>query len=132
MKKKENMAIRQQTDMGRLPKRASTQCYARASPIVPIGEKVLEAKLRKAIEQRGGMTVKLTSQLHRGLPDRLVLMPRGKAFFVEVKTTGKRATRLQESVHRELRNLDFDVWVIDTEQKLRDLLDLIDLERLGL
>ncbi len=126
MDKNKKTPIRQQSNIGGLPNRTSTHFLARASHIVTTGEKVLEARFRKAVEERGGMAVKLTSQLHRGLPDRLVLMPGGHAWFVEVKTTGKKPTKLQAAVHRILRELGFQVFVVDSEQTLQETLTRID------
>lgn len=118
--------IRIAEDMQHLPNRTSTRFLARASSIVPESEKTLEARLRKEVEKRGGMALKLSAQLHRGLPDRLILMPGGRAYFAEIKTTGKKPTKLQEKCHRELRSLGFTVWVVDSTQKLEDFLFLID------
>lgn len=124
--KNQNTPIRQQRALGRTPNVPNTHpTRARVSPIVPSGEKTLEAKLRKEVEKMGGMAVKLTSQLHRGLPDRLILMPGGHTHFVEVKTTGKRPTGLQASVHRDLRRLGFDVYVIDSTAGLQDFVLLL-------
>ena len=88
-------------------------------------EKVLEANFRKEIESLGGMALKLSSQLHRGLPDRLVLMPGGLAFFAEIKTTGERPTRLQKHCHQQLRDLGFEVYVIDSTASLETVVCLI-------
>lgn len=120
-----NKPIRQVEDIGQAPNRTSTRFLARASPIVPESEKTLEARLRKEVEKQGGMALKLSAQLHRGLPDRLILMPGGKAYFAEIKTTGKKPTKLQEKCHRELRDLGFDVFVIDSTDRLLDALDAI-------
>lgn len=89
-------------------------------------EKRLELKLRREIEQRGGMAIKLTSQLHRGLPDRLVLMPGGLAYFVELKSTGRKPTAFQAHTHTRLSDLDFVVAVVDTTEKLDVFLALVD------
>jgi hypothetical protein len=89
-------------------------------------EKTLEASFRKEIEALGGMALKLSSQLHRGLPDRLVLMPGGLAFFAEIKTTGERPTKLQKHCHAQLRELGFQVYVIDSTESLEMAVALID------
>lgn len=102
---------------------------ARASHTATTGEKILEAKLRKAVETRGGQALKLTSQLHRGLPDRLVLMPGGHTYFAEIKTTGKRPTKLQQAVHRDLKALGFDVFVVDSQKSLETMLSWLDDEQ---
>lgn len=90
-----------------LPNRTSTHFLARASHIVVESEKTLERKLRKEVEKRGGQALKLMSQLHRGLPDRLILMPGGRTYFAEIKTTGKKPTELQRHCHGQLRSLGF-------------------------
>ena len=94
-------------------------------PLSVTSEKVLEAGFRKEIEALGGMALKLSSQLHRGLPDRLVLMPGGLAFFAEIKTTGKKPTGLQKHCHDQLRDLGFEVYVIDSTASLEKAVALI-------
>lgn len=93
-------------------------------------EKTLEARLRKEIEKRGGMAIKLMSQLHRGLPDRMIIMPQGCIYFVELKSTGEKPTGLQTHCHNQLRNLGHTVYVIDTTQRLQDFLFILDVEQL--
>ena len=91
-------------------------------------EKTLEAKLRKGIEKRGGMCVKLLSQLHRGLPDRMVLLPYGAIYFVELKSTGKKPTLLQEHCHKQLTDLGQMVFVIDCSEALEEFFQCVDIE----
>ncbi len=89
-------------------------------------EKVLEARLRKEAESRGWMALKLLSQLHRGLPDRLVLADYGLAFFAEIKSTGKKPIGLQKHCHEALRRLGFQVFIIDSTESLETALALMD------
>lgn len=93
--------------------------------IVAESEKTLEARLRKEVEALGGKALKLMSQLHRGLPDRLVLMPGGLAFFVELKSTGKKPTGLQTHCHDQLRQMGFEVYVVDSTESLEMAVALI-------
>lgn len=95
-------------------------------------EKLIEAKLREAVKKRGGIAIKLLSQFHRGLPDRILLLPGGKAVFVETKSTGKKPGALQRKAHQTLRALGFDVYIIDSTKAVEDLMQLLDLERAGL
>lgn len=92
-------------------------------------EKALEARLRKEVEKRGGMAIKLSSQMHRGLPDRMVLLPHAVQYFVELKTTGKKPTHLQTHCHEQLRALHFLVLVIDSTKALEDFLAIADFEQ---
>lgn len=95
-------------------------------PLSRESEKVLEARLRTECTRRGWTALKLLSQLHRGLPDRVILVPFGMTFFAEIKTTGKKPTRLQKHCHELLRKLGFQVFVIDTTESLEMALALMD------
>ena len=48
-----------------------------------------------------------------GVPDRIILMPKGHIAFVEVKAPGEKPRPLQLSRHRLLRRLGFQVYVLD-------------------
>lgn len=89
-------------------------------------EKDLEAKLRIEIEKRGGMALKHTAQYHRGIPDRIILLPNGVTVFVELKTTGKKPTALQMHAMKKLMSLGFPCYVVDSTEKLNELLKFID------
>ena len=86
-------------------------------------EKKIEKKLRVEIEKLGGLAIKLQSQYYTGLPDRMILMPKGGISFAEIKTTGKKVTARQAIVHEELRSLGFQVEVIDDEPGLQKFLN---------
>lgn len=81
-------------------------------------EKVLEAKLGTLLKREGGWSIKLSAMHLIGIPDRLCLLPGGKMFFVEMKTTGEKPTKIQRHVHRRLREMGFDVEVLDTTEKI--------------
>ena len=89
-------------------------------------EKTLEARLVREIEARGGMALKYTSQFHRGIPDRICLLPYGLVYFVELKSTGKKPTKLQQRAIEHLREMEHPTWVIDSTFLLRALMDTID------
>ena len=83
-------------------------------------EKDLEAALVTGCKRRGGMAIKLTSQFHRGLPDRLVLLPYRTVSFVELKSTGCKRTALQEVAAVQLEALGFRVFVVDSTEGLME------------
>ena len=88
-------------------------------------EKTLEARLVREIEARGGMALKYTSQFHRGIPDRIILMPMGRIAFVEVKAPGESPRKLQLARHRFLRLLGFKTFVLDNPEQIGGILDEI-------
>lgn len=88
-------------------------------------EKLIERKLVDAVRAKGGICVKFYSAYQRGVPDRIVLMPQGRVYFVELKSTGKKPTKLQELFIGKLRSLGFIVEVIDTIEKLTEFVNRI-------
>lgn len=90
-----------------------------------MNEKLLERKLRDGVKAQRGYAIKFFAPTFTGLPDRIVLKPRGRVWFVEVKTTGKQPTARQLFVHDLLKGLGFEVWVIDTQELLNQFLNEI-------
>ena len=88
-------------------------------------EKEIEKKLIQAVKQAGGICPKLVSPGFDGMPDRMVLLPKGKIGFVEVKATGKKPRPWQFSRHRLLRRLGFLVYVLDDAEQIGGMLDEI-------
>ena len=85
-------------------------------------EKYLEKKLADEVKKLGGLSIKLLSTHFSGLPDRLCMLPEGKIFFAEIKTTKKKATKLQLLVHKKLEKLGFLVVVLDTSTQIKEIL----------
>lgn len=89
-------------------------------------EKTIENRLIEIVEETyGGWVVKLWPMSISGIPDRLVLLPGGRIWFVELKAPGKKAKGLQKWVHKKLRDLGFSVWVIPDYQTLDTFIDEI-------
>lgn len=86
-------------------------------------EKLLERKLRESVKKLGGWAVKFWAVNSAGFPDRLVLMPGGKIYFVELKSEGKKPSPIQVVMIENLRRLGFAVWVIDTQILLDEFLN---------
>ena len=59
-------------------------------------EKNIEAHLVKRVKALGGVAYKFTSPAHRGVADRVVCLPDGQTWFVELKTEGGRLSPLQK------------------------------------
>lgn len=87
-----------------------------------MNEKLIEKKLRESVKKLGGVALKLFSPSFTGLPDRLILMPGGRARFAEIKTTGKTATPRQNAVLGMLSKLGFLAVVVDSQESLDELL----------
>lgn len=89
-------------------------------------EKVLERRLANQVKRMKGLCVKIHSANVNGLPDRLILLPGNKHFFVELKSKGKTPSPVQEVMIKRLRERDCRVEVIDTIEKLENFLKEIE------
>lgn len=88
-------------------------------------ESKIEAHLRQRIEAIGGLCYKFVSPGRRHVPDRIVLLPMrdialwrgkpiGRTIFVELKAPGKKPTPGQLREHARLRELGFQIEVLDS------------------
>lgn len=88
-------------------------------------EKQIERKLKKAVKNCGGMCLKFVSPSFDGVPDRIVLLPQGRIAFVETKTTGEKMRPLQKRRKRQLEELGFLVFCLDSDNDIGGILDEI-------
>ena len=82
-------------------------------------EKEIERKLKVMVEGKlGGLCLKWVCPGWRGVPDRILLFPGGRVYFVELKRPkGGKVDPLQTWWRRKLEGLGFTVWhVYNTEQ----------------
>ena len=85
-------------------------------------EKQIEHTLVMAVKAAGGMCPKLVSPGTDGMPDRMILLPKGHIGFVEVKAPGKKPRPLQERRHKQLRELGFKVFILDGREQISEIL----------
>lgn len=84
-------------------------------------ESEVEKKLCKRVkEELHGRAFKWVSPGQNGVPDRIVLVPMGRIYFVETKAPGKKLRRLQKLVRGLIQELGFVVLRIDTLEKVEE------------
>ena len=88
-------------------------------------ERDIEQKLVKAVKAKGGLAPKFVSPGFDGVPDRIVLLPRGRIAFVELKAKGRKMRPLQVRRKRQLESLGFSVYCIDSPEQIGGILDEI-------
>ena len=88
-------------------------------------EKQIEQKLVQAVKKKGGLCLKFVSPNFDGVPDRIVLLPGGKIGFVEVKAPGEKPRPLQLARHKTLIKLGFRVFIIDSVERIGEIIDEI-------
>lgn len=88
-------------------------------------ERAVERKLVLETKKRGGLALKFVSPGTDGVPDRIVLLPRGKLAFVELKAPGKTMRPLQVRRKEQLEALGFLVYCVDGVEQIGGILDEI-------
>ena len=84
-----------------------------------ITEKQVERNFVKAVKDAGGLAMKFVSPGRVGVPDRIVLLPGGRAVFAEIKRPDGKLRKSQEAAHREIRAKGFLVCVIRSDADIR-------------
>ncbi|MCH5241778.1 MAG: VRR-NUC domain-containing protein [Muribaculaceae bacterium] len=83
-----------------------------------ISEKVLEKTFVEKVREMGLIVIKNQDPMQSGMPDRLVVMPRGKVAWVEFKSRGKHMTALQSNRAKKLSEMKHLVILIDSRKDL--------------
>lgn len=92
---------------------------ARPLPQREIGRDGVEAFLVKRVQLLGGQSIKL-APMQAGIPDRLVMLPGGKIFLVEVKAVGGTLEPIQRHWHQKIaRDQGITVHVVEGEEGVR-------------
>ena len=89
-------------------------------------EASIEATCREHATARGYMFVKVTSVV--GFPDRMLVLPQGRAVFVELKQPGESLTRIQRHRAGELLDLSHRVYRVDSVGAFDNLMDELEHE----
>lgn len=95
----------------------------RKSKSQEISETSIEDAFVQYAKSCGCKAVKLIILNKRGFPDRTVLCPGGRVFFIEFKREGKKPTPVQISVRRWLVDLGFNYHVCDKKGQAEKILN---------
>ena len=87
-------------------------------------ESKIEAFLVKRIKALGGLCWKFNSSVV-GVPVRLCLLHKGKIAFVEVKAPGEVLRPIQIKRKKQLEELGFKVYVLDSKEKVEVVINEI-------
>jgi hypothetical protein len=81
-------------------------------------ERDTERYFCRRVKAIGGYAFKWTSPGQRGVPDRIVLLPGGKVWFVELKAPGGRLSALQRHIGALLLKLGMNYTVLWTKEQV--------------
>ncbi|GIN37813.1 PDDEXK family nuclease [Heyndrickxia oleronia] len=85
-------------------------------------ERDIENYLRDQVKKIKGRAYKFESPGNAGVPDRLVILPGGKVYFIELKAPGKKSRPLQVTQQRKIASLGCTVLEIDSLEKVDDFI----------
>lgn len=93
-----------------------------------MSEKRYEKNLREKIDKLGGYCLKFWCLSVSGFPDRMVLMPGGRIWFVELKSYSKLPKKLglQKWWHGKLKQLGFQIVIINSDDTLSYFLNTVE------
>lgn len=100
--------------------------YARRLEFVRVGkmrESSVEGKLRDGVRALGGICYKWVSPGQDGVPDRIVMMPGGRLWFVELKKTDGELSAIQRVQLKKLGRLGFSVRVLYGPEDVAEFLE---------
>lgn len=86
-------------------------------------ESQIEARLAQGVKARGGLCLKFTSPGNPGVPDRLVITPKGRICFVELKTENGRLSKIQQWMISEMRRRGVEVFVVKGVAEVKQFLE---------
>ncbi len=86
-------------------------------------EKRVEQAVKRYAESKGWLTRKWTSPGHAFVPDQIFIRPDGQVIFIEFKRPGGQPTSGQLREHAKLREHGCLVYVIDSVEAGKALVD---------
>ncbi|BGI52477.1 MAG: VRR-NUC domain-containing protein [Candidatus Hamiltonella defensa (Ceratovacuna japonica)] len=98
-------------------------------------ESQLEKKFVAMVQSRGGLARKFVSPNQRGVPDRIVVWPKGHIHFVELKTHNGKLGKLQISEQKKLTERGCTVFNLyglhDIEQYITNVAKTVMVEKVA-
>jgi len=85
-------------------------------------ESKIEKYLKDEVEKLGGLCLKFTSSI-RGVPDRIVLLPENRIYFVELKNEQGKLSVPQKYLHKKFKRLGTHVYVPNSKEQVDRFID---------
>lgn len=92
---------------------------------MPLLERDIERYLVRRVTVQGGVAYKWVSPGRAGVADRIVLLPGGRVWFVELKTAKGRLSPWQKVFAAEMRRMGMNYIVIRSKGEVDELLQRV-------
>lgn len=85
-------------------------------------ESKIESYLVKEVKKINGLCLKWVAPGTRGVPDRIVILPKGKTYYVEMKQPKGRIDSLQQYMHKQLTTRNHKVYTLWTKSQVDEFI----------
>jgi len=82
-------------------------------------ERTVERYFVEMVKELGGKAYKFTSPGHSGVSDRIVVLPGGRVWFVELKSPTGSLTPLQKVFARDIKDLKGNYACLHSKEEIR-------------
>ncbi len=83
-----------------------------------VSEKAIERYLCDVVKRLGGVCLKYSNAGAVGYPDRVALMPQGRCLWFELKSLGRKPSKVQTIRINQLESIGHTVFVADSKQTI--------------
>lgn len=90
-----------------------------------VSEKEIEKYLCKRMKEIGLPCIKYSNANETGYPDRLIVLPASQCMWVELKSKGRKPSKVQQIRIAELEKQKHAVWVIDNKPLVDELTEAL-------
>ena len=87
-----------------------------------VSEKSIERYLCDLVKKLGGVCLKYSNPNAVGYPDRAAVMPCGKLIWFELKSKGKKVSKVQAIRASQLESIGHTVYVCDSKESINDVM----------
>ncbi|EGQ3416640.1 VRR-NUC domain-containing protein [Staphylococcus pseudintermedius] len=85
-------------------------------------ESNIEKYLVRGVKKQNGLCLKWVAPGTRGVPDRIVIMPKGKTYYVEMKQPKGRTDPLQKYMHKQLEDRGHQVFTLCDKKQVDEFI----------
>lgn len=90
-----------------------------------VSEKAIERYLCKRMKEIGLLCIKYSNANETGYPDRLIVLPASQCMWIELKSKGRKPSKVQQIRIAELEKRSHVVWVIDNKPLVDELTEAL-------
>lgn len=86
-----------------------------------VSEKAIERYLVERVKELGGICLKYSNPNMVGYPDRVALLPEGRTIWIELKSKGRKTSKVQAIRIAQLESIGHTVYVADSKESINGI-----------